>query len=457
LETLSAKSKKTQNIMTTRVKSPIIWGIFIFLLTALSSKSATFSSLYSFSPLVNTNLDGVSTNSDGANLYSSLVVSSNVLYGATCYGGTGGSGTIFRINTDGSCFTNLYNFSPTSNSTNNDGANAMCSLLVCGNTLFGTASAGGSSGAGTVFRINTDGSCFTNLHDFDGSDGASPEGGLVVLSNTLYGATPDSMGAAGTVFAINTDGSDFRTLFDGGGSSKTILLSGNSLYWVGDGANRIFKINTDGTGFDLIYMLFPSGGIEVSDLILVSNRLYGTMNSGGMYSVNIDGTDPTNVFSFGYDDTFYGWPNGAYPVDGVLFHNGALYGTTPQGGTGWSGIIYQVNTDGSCFTNLYNFSGGYDGNWPDGDLVSSGNVLYGATHDGGQNGTGTIFSLNLNNPIQLNAQFNGGAIVFSWENPAFILQASANLSGVYTNIPAATSPYTNFITGSQMYFRLKSN
>ena len=57
-----------------------------------------------------------------------------------------------------------------------DGANPRAGLILSGNTLYGTAVGGGSSGNGTVFAVNTDGTGFTNLHSFTaGSD--NPYGG----------------------------------------------------------------------------------------------------------------------------------------------------------------------------------------------------------------------------------------------------------------------------------------
>ena len=69
-------------------------------------------------------------------------------------------------------FTNLYSFPTTvANSShtiysNSDGADPEAGLILSGNTLYGTADAGGSSGNGTVFAVNTDGTGFTNLHSF---------------------------------------------------------------------------------------------------------------------------------------------------------------------------------------------------------------------------------------------------------------------------------------------------
>src|SRR5438093_1208527 len=101
-------------------------------------------------------------------------------------------------------FTTLYSFSariPYTNDvggvfyTNSDGAGPGAGLLLSGNTLYGTASGGGSSGNGTVFAVNTDGTGFRTLHSFTAAscclysnfDGVFPEtwSGLILEGNTL--------------------------------------------------------------------------------------------------------------------------------------------------------------------------------------------------------------------------------------------------------------------------------
>jgi hypothetical protein len=54
----------------------------------------------------------------------------------------------------------------------------------------------------------------------------------------------------------------------------------------------------------------------------------------------------------------------------------------------------------------------------------------------------------------LNFQWTDSAVVLSWTNAAFALQSAPTVSGVYTNVPGASSPYTNAVTGLQMFFRL---
>ena len=161
-------------------------------------------------------------NSDGANPYAGLILLSNTLYGTAAAGGIEGNGTLFAIHTDGTGFTNLHSL------TYGDGVGPSGGFSLSGNTLYGTANGGGTSGNGTVFAIHTDGTSFTNLHTFSYSDGVNPHAGLVLSgnSNTLYGATTiGGSSGNGTVFRVNTDGTvtvgaNSSIAFTNGGSNQ---------------------------------------------------------------------------------------------------------------------------------------------------------------------------------------------------------------------------------------------
>jgi uncharacterized repeat protein (TIGR03803 family) len=82
------------------------------------------------------------------------------LYGTTEEGGTNDSGTVFKINPDGTGFTTLFTFSARTQIsedsgvvTNTYGAFPQASLIFVGNTLYGTTSGGGIYGYGTVFSL----------------------------------------------------------------------------------------------------------------------------------------------------------------------------------------------------------------------------------------------------------------------------------------------------------------
>jgi len=170
-----------------------------------------------------------------------LILSGNTLYGTANSGGSAGYGTVFAVNTDGTGFTNLHSFTAPSGSggfsgTNGDGAYPWSGLILSGNTLYGTASSGGNPGFGTVFALNTNGTGFTVLHNFTYNDGGHPHTGLILSGNTLYGtAYSGGLSGYGTVFAVNTDGTGFTDLHsftynDGANPYAGVILSGNTLY-----------------------------------------------------------------------------------------------------------------------------------------------------------------------------------------------------------------------------------
>ena len=176
--------------MKTKIKTPLVLPALIValgLMLAGRASAQTFTTLHSF-----TTTNGVAgTNSDGAYPYAGLITnfSGNTLYGTASQGGSSGVGTVFALNTDGSDFRTLHDFTARVAGINSDGASPRGDLILSGNTLYGTASGGGSWRSGTVFALNTNGTDFTNLHSFTAtyppffmtnSDGATPLSGLIL-------------------------------------------------------------------------------------------------------------------------------------------------------------------------------------------------------------------------------------------------------------------------------------
>ena len=59
--------------------------------------------------------------------------------------------------------------------------------------------------------------------------------------------------------------------------------------------------------------------------------------------------------------------------------------------------------------------------------------------------------------VLLNPQRLSNKLVLNWTNAGFSLQTAQDLSAAFTNLPGATSPYTNPATAPQQFFRLKLN
>ena len=132
----------------------------------------TCATAQTFTVLVN--FSGGDGANPGANPQAGLVASGGTLYGTTYAGGSPNFGTVFSVNTNGNDFTNLYSFNGATYDTNTetyvpaDGANPSGELVLSGNMLYGTTSAGGSSNEGTVFAINTNGGGYAILYSFPG-------------------------------------------------------------------------------------------------------------------------------------------------------------------------------------------------------------------------------------------------------------------------------------------------
>jgi uncharacterized repeat protein (TIGR03803 family) len=128
-----------------------------------------------------------------------FLVADGTLYGTTRDGGDSDLGTLFSIDTAGVFTPLLHSFTGT------DGANPRGALFQASDgLLYGTTSAAGAHGAGTIFRMDINGTV-TVLHHFnDASDGAAPLAGLIQASDgALYGTTSvGGPGDGGTIFRL---------------------------------------------------------------------------------------------------------------------------------------------------------------------------------------------------------------------------------------------------------------
>ena len=123
-------------------------------------------------------------------------------YGTTALGGASNAGTIFKLDAVGTV-TTLHSF------TGGDGAHPWAGLIqATDGSFYGTAPYGGVSGVGTIFKLNAAGNV-TTVHSFTGAtDGASPRAAVIEAADgSFYGTT--SRGGeshAGTVFKLDAEG-----------------------------------------------------------------------------------------------------------------------------------------------------------------------------------------------------------------------------------------------------------
>jgi uncharacterized repeat protein (TIGR03803 family) len=355
------------------------------------------------------------------------------LYGMANNGGSNStnSGVIFSMNTNGSNYQNLHNFSVP------DGSNPYGSLIRSGNMLYGMTCHGGQFGNGVIFSINTNGSGFTDLWDFSfnptdsinpATGGGNPNGTLFISGNILYGTTYGPANSDGNVFSIHTDGSNYTDLLEFNGTNGShpgygaLTLSGNTLfgttmYGGANGDGLVFSIDTLGANYhDLLDFNYANGEMPYGALVVSGNVLYGNTSSGGSYgmgtifSIHTDGSAFNNLFSFT-------GTNGSSPEASLMLSGNILFGTTSGGGANAQGTLFAIDTLGFGFQTLFNFVTP-TGTQPRATLSKSGTKLYGTTVTGGIYADGTVFSFPLTyNVIGINEN-NYPAILNVYPNPS---------------------------------------
>ena len=269
--------------------------------------------------------------SNGAFPIGDLTLIGNKLYGMTEGGGTHSSGVIFSIDTNGLNYENLWNFDWASGS----GPNG--SLILAGNKLYGMASGGGAHGYGIVFSIDTNGTGFKDRFDFNGIEGDNPMGSLTISGKLIYGMTTlagtDLSHRYGNIFSLDTNGSEYRDLYDfnlisGANPYGSLTLLENRLYGMtctyGEyNGGSIFSIDTNGSGYKTLYYFTGSSGITpLGNITLSGKELYGMTNYGGtndsgvIFKIDTDAvTGINNLPPTTYSMTVYPNPsNGVFTV-----------------------------------------------------------------------------------------------------------------------------------------------
>ncbi len=405
----------------------------------------------------------------------SLLLSDSVFYGMTSRSGLDGKiemeGTIYCINTNGKNFKILHNFedagwASTWGKENN-------SLVQSGNELFGMTFVGGIKWyMGSIFKINKDGSGFKTFHSFmDTSDGTNPCGSLLLSGTDLFGMAMgnDDNWSGGSIFKIKTDGSGFDTVHlfrgfadDGLRPTGSLIQSDSVLFGMtskGGKSNRrdtsgtIFRINKDGSRFKLLHVFkggVADGKLPYGSLIQSGNELYGMTFLGGT-------KDSGTVFKINMDGSGFavihsftgGISDGARPEGSLIANNNYFYGTTSQGGVYSRGTVFKIGKDGSRFRLLHSFGETYSkGMSPTGDVLLYNGFLYGTTAGGGTKGYGTIFG---------NKAFasTDSCLLTSFEFPRFynsselVLNGNAKLAD--TNVRLSSAEINSI--GSMLYFQ----
>jgi uncharacterized repeat protein (TIGR03803 family) len=263
------------------------------------------------------------------------------------------------------------------------------------------ASEGGRYGFGVVYKLDTAGNQAV-LHTFTGgTDGGNPSGVTLDPTGSLYGtASSGGTANAGLVYKLDQAG------------QQTVLYN--------------FTGGADGG--------YPAAGVTLDP----AGNLYGTTSGGGSASVGVvyklDASLRTTTGCLETVlHTFSGGDDGRSPMTAVIRDAaGNLYGTTFQGGSGYSGVVYKLDPSGQE-TVLHNFTGGADGGYPESAVIrdSAGN-LYGTCDSGGSFYDGVVYEVDQVGNETVLYSFTGGADGGNVQG-GVIRDAAGNLYGTTTN------------------------
>ena len=354
---------------------------------------------------------------EGGTPYTALVRGADhALYGTTWNFGPGGGGTVFRLGAAGK-LTTVAAFG-----WNGSAGPTGPVLFAPDGNFYGVGDAGSSYFAGNLFRVSPTGA-ITYLHSFPANGdvtGSNPSPGLVLgPDGAMYGtATAGGTGGAGVVFRITLAG-DYSVVHsfawtDGGAPRARLTVGADGMFYGttqgggSAGQGTVFKMDLQGHVATL--HSFAGGTADGSTpigpvTVAQDGRLYGTTayggdsNMGTVWRIGHKGHEHV-LHSFAADGV-----DGTVPWGGLLqASNGRFYGMTSSGGPlpsvcngGWGcGTIYEITADRRYHV-VHAFTTGPGGQYPlDSLYEAQDGRLYGATYGDPNlptNRLGALFSI----------------------------------------------------------------
>jgi uncharacterized repeat protein (TIGR03803 family) len=368
-------------------------------LAGIGAQAQTITAIYNFGsatddPLKPQNVGVIAQGEDGD------------MYSTTPAGGTNGLGAAFKLSPSGAR-TVLHNFS------SSDGTPYSGLTLGTDGNFYGTTCNGGASREGTVFKMTRTGK-LTVLYNFTGgNDGKCPLAPPIEgIDGNYYGTTSGGgLSAAGTVYKVTAAGS-LTTIFqfdetNGYNPEGPLVQAADGNFY------GTTNLGNENCGFDnicaTVFKLTPSGDFTQLHSFPFNpffNSIYATGlsigNDGYLYGAVVQsGTGHGEVFKINTSGTtfkdlhdFTGETDGANPYAGLLLaNNGNFYGVAAADGADGFGVVYETSSAGK-FSAVAAFDG-TDGAYPSTPLIQNTNgTIYGDANQGGEvTNTGTFFKI----------------------------------------------------------------
>ncbi len=244
---------------------------------------------------------------------------------------------------------------------------------------------------------NADG--FEKIFNFNPATSGNEPIDLFLSGSRLYGITlTGGSNNRGLIFKINTNGTGFEKIDFGTTYAYPWSLALSGSYIIGTtqtggtyNKGVLFRMNTDLTGFQVLYSFNFSFTYPRYFIILSGDMIYGNAtdfaagNSSVTFKIKTDGSGYTALKVH----------EGAMSPAKLLLYNDYLYGTTYDQGTSEPSKIFKIKIDGTEYLKLHNFDSQGNGRYPYGDLTLIGSLLYGTTRRGGVYNGGILYKINV--------------------------------------------------------------
>lgn len=307
---------------------------------------------------------------DGSQPQSTLTIDSHGnLYGNTEFGGVNGLGAIFELPAGSHTIVDLTSFDgingayPGNTKLVMDGHGNLYGTTQFGGSTWGMGSDDlqAFSGWGTVFELRAGSGTIIDLAQFNGADGLQPFGSLTLDSRgnlfgtTVGGGVAANTNAGGTIFELAagsgkiTDLVNFTGLNGGSPEGPLLVDSRGDLFgtsFTGDGNGNVFELPAGSSTISVLASFdgAAQGELPFTSLLMDSaGNLYGTAEGAG--DVNDDGT----VFAVPFGShtvvplSLFNFTDGSEPFgDLVAGPDGSIYGVTQTGGATGDGVVFEI-------------------------------------------------------------------------------------------------------------------
>ncbi len=281
---------------------------------------------------------------------------------------------------------------------------------------------GGSFNAGAIFNTDSNGNFIQVVHSFVKDDGKAPQSGLTEYTNgKLYGmASSGGVNNCGVIYSYDLSSNtyhvevNFDSLTGYRCINPLILCSDGLIYGTTfqGGVNRIGTLfRFDPTTSVLTKLVdFDTTGFAPNKLVEVNGILFGTCANGGLYNSGTIFMYDIQTSSFNKLFDFDNVNNGQYPLNGMVYANGKLYGTTVTGGAFVKGVLFEFDPITNTFSKKIDLNASGLSNPTRELMVASNGKIYGVS----ASNVGLIFEYNPLND-SLNILFNNFPI-FTYPN-----------------------------------------